>query len=139
MAKALSADEIREKLTAELLDEKKKTNLLRKALKAEREEKLKLFQDSADKIGILEYTIAEKVSPIQNAKIEMLRFEKDDLASEVELVKEVKESESPETPVLRTGRASEIQEQQNKKLLEEVHNLLNENAKLHERLNAMTK
>lgn len=69
----------------------------------------------------------------------MLKFEKEDLANEVVLVKEVKESDLPESPPGRVGRAQELLEQQNKKLLEEVHNLLNDNARLHERIKTLTK
>jgi hypothetical protein len=124
----------------ELLEEKKKTNLLRKALKQEREEKLRELQEAADKIGILECTIAEKVRAKQDSKIEMLKLEKENLLNEAQLTKEVKEAidRSP-SPTQRPGRAIEVLEQQNKHLLEEVHSLLNDTAKLHERLKTTEK
>mmetsp|Transcript_11131 Transcript_11131/g.21878 ORF Transcript_11131/g.21878 Transcript_11131/m.21878 type:complete len:355 (-) Transcript_11131:4249-5313(-) len=134
MAQSLTVHEQKEKVEAELKEEKKKVSLLRKALKQEREEKLKQLQEAADKLNILECQIAEK-----NAKIEMLKFEKEDLAHEVKLVSEVKEGDSPASPNGRPGRALEILEQQNKKLLEQVHSLLNDNARLHEKIQLLSK
>lgn len=61
MAQSLSLHELCEKLEAELKEEKKKTNLLRKALKQEREDRLKELKEAADKLGIFECQIAEKV------------------------------------------------------------------------------
>lgn len=70
----------------------------------------------------------------------MLKFEKEDLVNEVQLGKEpITESESPESPNGRPGRAQEALEQQNKKLMDELHNLLNDNARLHERLKTTSK
>lgn len=61
MAQSLSVYDQRDKFEADLKEEKKKTNLLRKALKQEREDRLKQLQEAADKLGILECQIAEKV------------------------------------------------------------------------------